>query len=181
MRRAAWLAIGALTVAVGYALSREDVRSGIGEAVDTLTDKIKNLIAGEEGLRLEAYQDIAGNWTIGYGHLIQPGEQYHPYGPVRAISKAEADALFEADTAHARACVEDAVQVPLTDNQLAALTSFVFNVGCAAFRSSTLLRLLNEHDYAGAAAQLDRWVNAGGVRVAGLVNRRALEKEVFLA
>lgn len=181
MRPAAWLAIGALTVAVGYALSREDVRTGIGEAVDTLTDKIKTLIAGEEGLRLEAYQDVAGKWTIGYGHLIQPGEQYHPYGPVREISQEEADALFAADTATARACVESAVQVPLTDNQVAALTSFVFNVGCGAFRSSTLLRRLNEHDYTAAAEQLDRWVNAGGVRVAGLVNRRQLEKEIFLA
>lgn len=181
MRPAARLALGLLTAAVGYALSRQDVRSGIGEAVSSLTDKIKDLIAGEEGLRLEAYQDVAGKWTIGYGHLVQPGEQYHPYGPVREISQEEADSLFEVDTAQARACVEREVRVPLTDNQLAALTSFVFNVGCGAFRESTLLRLLNEHDYEGAAAQLDRWVNAGGVRVAGLVNRRNLEKEIFLA
>lgn len=176
MRAWLWI-VGGIVLGSAAALSQPKVR----EAVSNFADTLRNLIAGSEGLRLEAYQDVAGKWTIGYGHLIQPGEQYHPYGPVREITQSEADTLLARDTGIAQACVNESVTVPLTDNQAAALVSFVFNVGCSAFRSSTLLRKLNAGDYEGAADELTRWVNAGGMRVAGLVNRRNLEREVFLA
>lgn len=181
MRAAGWVAVAVLSGAAAYALSRSDVQQTIGGAVGEAVDKIKELIAGAEGVRLVAYQDVAGKWTIGYGHLITPADGLFPYGDRREITEAEALELFDADTATARACVDRLVGVPLTENQYAALVSFVFNVGCGAFQGSTLLRVLNDGDYVAAADQLDRWVNAGGVKVAGLVNRRQLEKEVFLA
>lgn len=176
MRPWLWI-LGGVVLGSGIALTRPEVRAAVSNAAD----KIKELIAGSEGLRTDAYQDVAGKWTIGYGHLIQPGEPYHPYGTVREISTEEADALFARDTSIATGCVNESVTVPLTDNQRAALVSFVFNVGCGAFRNSTLLKKLNSGDYESAADELTRWVNAGGVRVAGLVNRRNLEREVFLA
>ena len=66
----------------------------------------------------------------------------------------------------------------LPDNRRAALGSFVYNVGERQFSSSTLLRLLNSGDVLGACAQLSRWVYAGGKQLAGLVNRRAAEREL---
>ncbi len=144
-------------------------------------DKVKSLIAGEEGLRLDAYQDTGGAWTIGYGHLIKAGEKFFPYGPVRSITKAEAEALFAADTAAAASAVARGVKVEITDNMRAALTSFAFNVGGPAFLASTLLRRLNAGDVQGAANQFDVWVYDNGVRVPGLVNRREREKAVFLS
>lgn len=145
--------------------------------------KTKELIAGEEGLRLEVYQDPGAGkaWTIGYGHKVQPGEKFHPYGTVKKITQAEADALFEADTHIATSAVEKYVRVPLTANQQAALISFVFNVGTAAFAGSTLLKLLNAGKYAEAAAELPRWNKDNGVVLQILVNRRAREKDLFLA
>lgn len=151
------------------------------QVVTQAIDKGKALIAGEEGLRLTVYKDSGGAWTIGWGHLIKPGEPYHPYGPIKTITRAEADRIYDADLREARVAVATYVKVPLTVNQRAALESFTFNVGAGALKSSTLLRKLNAGDYTGAANELDRWVNDNGVRVAGLVNRRAREKAVFNA
>ncbi len=142
--------------------------------------KSLSLIKRWEGLSLKAYQDVAGLWTIGYGHLIRPGEKYHPYGPVRDITQADAEELLARDSASARNAVVTYVKVPLTANQRMALESLAFNIGAGAFASSTLVRKLNAGDYAGAASEFLRWNKAGGVVVAGLTNRRYDEREVFL-
>jgi lysozyme len=127
-----------------------------------------------EGLRLTAYQDVAGNWTIGYGHM----------GPAllagMTITQADADALLKADIADAVACVNRAVTEPITQNQFDALVDFCFNAGRGNFLQSTLLRKVNAGDFAGAAAQFGLWVHAGGVVVPALARRRKAEAEMFL-
>ena len=77
--------------------------------------------------------------------------------------------------------VNDAITGVLTQNQFDALVSLTYNIGSGAFKNSTLLKKLNAGDYKGAANQFDVWVNAGGKRLQGLVNRRAKEKELFLS
>lgn len=139
------------------------------------------LIKRWEGKRLDAYQDVAGLWTIGYGHLVRPGEPYHPYGPVRSITEAEAEQLLARDMSAARDAVARAVTVPLSQNERGALESLAFNIGANAFASSTLVRKLNAGDKAGAADEFLRWIHAGGKVVQGLVNRRHDERNVFLA
>ena len=76
--------------------------------------------------------------------------------------------------------VNSAVTVPINQNQFDALVSLAYNIGTGAFKESTLIKKLNAGDIRGAADQFDVWVNAGGKRMQGLVNRRAKEKEVFL-
>ena len=149
-------------------------------------DKLKSLITGLEGLRLEAYQDITGHWTIGYGHLIKPGEVYYPYGATRLITSEEAELIFQADTANAERCIDRFVVVPLTENQRAALVSFIFNTGCGAFQSSHLLQYVNAGDFVRAAEEFGKWVlstqpDGSKITLAALVDRRAQEKQVFLA
>ncbi len=126
-----------------------------------------------EGLRLQPYKDAAGLWTIGYGHLVKPGEWWD------SITEAQAAQLLADDAGTAEDAVNSLVKVPLTQPQFDALVSFVYNVGVGAFRRSTLLRLLNAGDYAGAAGQFPLWRKAGGQVVAGLVNRRAAEVAMF--
>lgn len=132
-----------------------------------------NKIKQWEGLRLEAYQDQAGVWTIGYGHT---GEDVYEG---LTITKAKANKLLVSDLAWAIEAVESLVKVDLTDNQFGALVSFVFNVGTGAFRGSTLLRKLNSGDYDSVPKELARWnkITVGGKKVTnrGLVNRRAAE------
>lgn len=126
-----------------------------------------------EGLRLTAYQDSVGVWTIGYGHTgpdVQPG---------LTITQEQASALLLQDVAGAVAAVNRLVTVPLTQNQFDALVDFTFNVGQGNLASSTLLRELNAGNTAGAAAQFLVWVYAGGVQLPGLVTRRQAEAALF--
>lgn len=127
-----------------------------------------------EGLRLTAYQDSVGVWTIGYGHT---GADVHPG---LTITQEQASALLSKDVASAVADVNRLVKVPLTQNQFDALVDFVFNVGGGNFATSTLLRDLNAGNYAAAAAQFPRWVHAGGEILPGLVARRKAEQTLFL-
>lgn len=126
-----------------------------------------------EGLRLKAYQDQAGVWTIGFGHT---GPDVHEG---LEITEEQAEELLLEDLQEAQAAVGRYVKVELTDNQYGALVSFVFNVGGGAFRNSTLLKKLNAGDYAAVPGQLARWnkITVGGKKVTneGLVNRRAAE------
>ncbi len=123
----------------------------------------------EEGLRLEAYQDVAGVWTVGYGHT---GPDVH-----RGVvwTQAQADAALAADVAWAVSAVQTKVRVALHQHEFDALVSFVYNVGAAAFASSTLLRVLNQADFYAAAAQFSVWHQAGGKFSPGLLARRTRE------
>jgi lysozyme len=131
----------------------------------------------EEGLRLDAYLDEAGKPTIGYGHLIRPGEAFS------IITEPEAEALLRQDVESAERCVSLAVAVPLTQAQFDSLVLFAFNVGESAFRKSTMLKMLNAGDYEGARAQFGRWkyVTQAGVKQEspGLRRRRAREAALF--
>ncbi len=124
-----------------------------------------------EGLKLVAYQDVAGVWTIGYGHTSAAGIPKVREG--MRISEKEAEDILRADLAKFEERVERLVTVPLTDNQFAVLVSFDFNTG--ALHKSTLLKKLNALDYNAVPGELMKWVNAGGKKVQGLVNRRAAE------
>lgn len=136
----------------------------------------KSIIKYCEGLQLTSYACPAGKPTIGWGHT---------YGVKlgRTISEAEAEVLLDHDYQQAEDDVLELVTVPLTDNQLGALTSFVFNLGQGNFSKSTLLRKINASDFAGAADEFDKWVYAtvNGVKTKlnGLVVRRKLERSLF--
>lgn len=127
-----------------------------------------------EGCKLESYQDQVGVWTIGYGHT-------RGVGPNMTCTQAQAESWLRFDLAIAEAYVNAHVSVALTQGEFDALVDFSFNLGLGALHSSTLLRLLNSGDYAGAAAEFEKWDRAGGNVVAGLLCRRLAEKAEFIA
>ncbi|MEW5290308.1 lysozyme [Erwinia papayae] len=131
------------------------------------------LIKRFEGLELKAYKDAVGIPTIGYGHThnVKMGD---------VITGTQADAFLREDLQVAELTVNTNVTVKLSQGKFDALVSFVFNLGAGNFVKSTLLKKLNDGDYAGAADEFPRWVNAGGKPLAGLVKRRAAEREMFL-
>lgn len=130
------------------------------------------LIKSFEGCRLEAYICPAGVPTIGYGHT-------HGVRLGQIISQKQADDLLFEDLDQFVKAVNRLVIVPLNQNQFDALVSFVFNIGIVAFASSTLLRLLNQQAYNGAADQFKRWNKGGGKVLKGLVRRRQAEEDLF--
>ena len=139
------------------------------------SEKGIDLIALHEGLRLEAYQDVKGVWTVGYGHT---GDDVYA-GLV--IDGGEAERLLRSDLNAAETCVDEQVDVQITQEQFDALVSLVFNIGCNAFRNSTLLKMLNLNNMEAAKAQFSKWNKSGGKVIQGLVNRRRDEAELFLA
>ncbi|EOR24978.1 lysozyme [Niallia nealsonii AAU1] len=134
------------------------------------------LIKSFEGVRLTAYKAVPTekHWTIGYGH----------YGPDvkqnMKITQAQADAYLKSDVARFEKAVNNNVKVPINQNQFDALVSFTYNCGEGALQRSDLLKLLNQGKYKEAANQFDLWNKSGSKVLAGLVKRRAKEKELFL-
>lgn len=146
-----------------------------------LSDAGLAALKSHEGLRLEAYPDPGSKdgkpVTIGYGSTRRAdGGEWQLGG---RITEPEAAELLRRDVAGTEAAVSRLVRVPLTQAQFDALVSFVYNVGAGSFESSTLLRLLNAGDYAGAAAQFGRWVYNDGRVLPGLQRRRAAEAALF--
>ncbi|MCZ2203986.1 lysozyme [Bartonella sp. A05] len=136
------------------------------------------LIKQWEGLRLHAYQDAIGVWTIGYGHTEQAGEPIVQDG--MKITASQAEVILRRDLEQFEETVEKAVLQPLNDEQFSALVSFCYNVGSKAFCNSTLLKKLNKGDYEFVPAELQKWIKAGGKRLKGLVNRRAAEAGLWV-
>lgn len=138
-----------------------------------------DLIKSFEGLRLTAYLCPSKVPTIGFGHT---GKDVTVADVIikRTITTAEAERLLKADCAKFEKAVADAVKVPLTGNQFAACVSLTYNIGGAAFASSTLCKKLNAKDYKAAADQFTVWNKGGGKKLAGLVRRRAAERALFL-
>lgn len=131
------------------------------------------LVKQFEGLRLVAYIDAAGIWTIGYGHTDGVGTGQGK------ITEVQANAWLQDDLRRAGARVSQLVTWPINQNQFDALVSFVFNVGPTAFAGSTLLRKLNGGDMEGAASEFERWRYAGGRVLPGLLRRRIAERTLF--
>jgi lysozyme len=125
-----------------------------------------------EGLRLEAYKDVAGTWTIGYGHIAGVCEGM-------TCTQEQAEAWLQEDTAWAASVVNRYVTVPVTQGQFDALVDFTFNLGSGHFKNSHLLQLVNAGDLTGAADEFEKWAYAGGHVVAGLLRRRQAEKDLF--
>ena len=126
-----------------------------------------------EGFKEDAYQDIGGVWTIGWGHTegVKPGDR---------VDLAEAEAMARADVRTAENCVNRGVDVDLTQKQFDALVSLVYNIGCGAFQRSTLLRKLNAGDHLGASDEFLRWNKVQGRTIRGLSRRREAEQKMFL-
>ena len=157
-----------------------------GEWLD-ISDKGVDFIARWEGLELKAYQDVAGVWTIGYGHIASFKDGR--FTPTSVITKEDALALLREDLKEAVVAVNKAIVVPLLQWEFDALVSFAFNVGVAALRHSTARTRINLGNKKGGADAMTWWNKADLDRdgktephevVKGLENRRRAEMRLFL-
>lgn len=133
-----------------------------------------DIVAKWEGKKLKAYKDIVGVWTIGYGHT---GPEV---GPGMTITAARARDLLRVDLEEAAGRIAariGPVVNDLTENQYAALLSFVFNLG--ADPKWNIWKVLKARAFDQVPTQLIRFVYAGGQKVQGLVNRRTDEVRLW--
>jgi lysozyme len=154
----------------------------------SVTQRGIDAIIRHEGVRKNAYRDVAGLLTIGVGHLLTRSELSS--GKLRigidvvrwdkGITDSQCRVLLEQDLDVAEAAVSRDDH-GLTDAQFDALVSFVFNVGVTAYEHSTLRRKLLAGDLDAVPAQMRRWNRAGGVVVPGLMRRRMEEASLWAA
>lgn len=127
-----------------------------------------DLIKDFEGYSATPYQDIAGKWTCGYGHLIKPGEDFSA-----GITEAQAQDLLQADVETAEKSVNAHIPEDCTQNQFDACVDFCYNM------DGGNLQVMLAHGWNDVPNQILKWTYAGGVSVPGLVRRRAAEVALF--
>ena len=132
-----------------------------------------DLITKWEGFRSKAYLDVAGVWTIGYGHTkgVQNGD---------TITKTQAKKWLTSEIERHVAKIFDYVKVDLTQGQFDALASFHYNLGANILKGTTLLTYINQQNWKAVAEEMKKFNRAGGRVVKGLVNRRNEEAQYFL-
>lgn len=136
------------------------------------SNSAKEMIKGFEGLRLQAYQDAGGIWTIGYGHTSS-------VYPNMRITEAQANSLFESDIKK----VEDHINkynFELSKNQFDALVSWTFNLGVGTF-DKVIVPLLLVHGPADESIpyKMEKYYYANGQPLQGLIKRRKIEAELY--
>lgn len=132
----------------------------------TLSASALVAIAGYEGYSSIAYAPVRGDVpTIGWGTTsgVKPGDTITP---TQALVRLHRDAELS------KAYIDKCVRVPLTQNELDAYVTFSYNIGPQNFCRSTLVKKLNRGDYAGACAEIKRWIYFKGKVLPGLVSRR---------
>jgi lysozyme len=153
-----------------------------------MSERGKKLLVEWEGFKNTVYLDAAQLPTIGVGHLLTKAEQTsgkiliggQPVRYANGLTNDQVMALLTQDLEKVEKVLNSSAKVALSQNQFDALVSFAFNVGERAFKTSTLLWLLNEGKYNEVPGQLRRWVYAAGRKSDGLVNRRGNEIKLWL-
>jgi lysozyme len=142
---------------------------------------LHDFTADWEGSRLVPYQDIAGYWTVGRGHKMQPTDPHVP------ITLAEQDALFVTDMLYASEGVARLVYMPVRQCQFDALCDFAFNLGLGALAGSTLRKRVNGGYLTEAADEFAKWDKVKNPATGSLeddpriLKRRMAERAIFVA
>lgn len=143
-------------------------------ADQSISERGLNLIKSFEKCRLVAFKPTPNDvWTIGWGHTGPDVDRHTVW------TQEQADDGLVKDVAIAERCVNGCVTAELTQEEFDACVSLCYNIGCDAFKKSTLVKLLNAGDYDGAAAQFPRWNKQAGLELAGLTKRRDAERDLF--
>lgn len=131
----------------------------------------------------------AGFITAGWGRVIRDSKGRMLEDNLRdwatankvagTITEAIAEAWLREDISEVQAAILREVKVTLQPHQIAALVSFVYNVGIGNFRTSTMLKLINAGNFKDVFPQFMRWVNSGGKKLNGLICRRKTEAEMW--
>lgn len=143
-----------------------------------ISDTGLRLIKAFEGFRPDDRTLVTGIRVVGYGHRLETDAD-----PVQ-MSRADAEEQLLDDLEPIEEIVNDEVHAPLSQGQFDALCSLALNIGVDAFRSSDIVRAMNNGRVLDAANGFDVWrkatVNGKTYVVDALMRRRTAEKSLFL-
>ena len=134
----------------------------------------RNELELREGLRLQAYRDQRGIWTIGYGHTSMAGPP-HVDAAMR-ITRSQADAIFQRDLTMWEEVVNSHVHQQPTQSEFDAMVSLAHNIGEPGFAGSAVLHYFNLGRIQHAADAFMNWI-----RPPSLIARREAERKQFLS
>ena len=133
------------------------------------------IIKSFESFSAVPYVCPAGYPTIGYGHVILPGQHYE------TLSLEDAENLLRKDLLLVERAVIRNINVPLGEDQFDALVSLTFNIGSGALQRSTLRQKINYNSGMNEIKQeFMKWIYAQGRVLSGLVRRRIVESELYV-
>ncbi len=110
-----------------------------------------------------------GDWTIGWGHKTTKD--------AAPITEEQAEKMFKQDVSLMASHVAGDLKVSVTQNQFDALVSLRYNSGANAITPP--VSDLNRTGHATKSDFTKHYITAGGVRMGGLVKRRAAEWNIF--
>jgi lysozyme len=146
------------------------------------SDKLIKYIKTAEGFSALPYVDDDPHterteYSIGYGHQIQPDEEYLMSG----ISEGKADELLHKDLIRYEAAVARIIKIKLTQGEFDALVDFAFNCGIGRLETSTLAKKINSQaPSAEINTEFSKWVYVNHIVSTALVQRRSDEVGMFL-
>lgn len=145
-----------------------------------ISDKGIELIVKFEGLKLKAYKDSVGIWTIGIGTIRYPNGTSVKQND--KITKEQAYDLLRHDLLTRESEVNKLIKSKITQNQYDALISFAYNLGVTSLQRSTLLKKVNTNPQDTTIRdEFMKYVNAGGKPLQGLINRRKQEADIYFS
>jgi len=140
-----------------------------------------NLIKQFEGLKLTAYQDSIGIYTIGYGTIRYENGLSVKKGDVITLDRANTLLQYYVDHTILPS-MNNFITADLNDDQQSAIASFVYNLGAHSLESSTLLKKLNVNpNDPSIELEFLKWNKAGGNVIVGLTKRRQAEANVYFS
>lgn len=188
----------------GRTLSSKPYSSKVKEEKNEIEKDVKNMKMSDDGIaalkqqegsvkqdgKHVVYNDQTGKpvpvdaplpfgATIGYGHLVKPGEDFRG-----GITEDAATQLLRNDVAAAERAVQDNITAPITQNQYDALVMLAYNIGSDAFKKSTVVQYINNPDftsskYPSLESAWGAWNKSGGRVMPGLINRRDYEFGIY--
>jgi len=148
---------------------------------DRVLDKRGNHVIYDDATKkpVNPNEPLPKGATIGYGHLVKPGEDF-----TNGITERQAIALLRSDIAVAERAVNDNITVPLAQNQYDALVSLAYNIGSGGFKNSTVVKYINNPDfhssvYSDLESAWRAWNRTQGKVSNGLINRRQNEWNLY--
>ena len=173
--------LGILATALILYMLRKQIATALNKTpFGSVSDKLFNVISSFEGFDQVAVYDVNG-YSVGYGsHYNWDAKRNVQKGDI--VDKATAKQWLLNDAQKDYAFVQSLVRVPITDNQLLALSSLSYNIGGNALANSSLIKLLNAgYNIPSVASEFDKWVFVAGQKSEGLKKRRQAEKQLFLS